>query len=79
MTGSPCDFRCGYVSTGRDLWEHVVHEHARCPECGREPIGVHAVSHEQDCPRLQPGYVYPGPVPAEFQDDPETAATAGED
>jgi hypothetical protein len=28
MTESPCDFRCGYVSTGLDLWLHVMHEHA---------------------------------------------------
>ena len=66
--GEPCDFRCGYVSTGLDLWLHVFHEHARCPECGNEPFDGYAVSHKQDCLRLQPGYVYPGPVPAEFED-----------
>ena len=68
-TESPCDFHCGYVSSGLDLWLHVMHEHARCPHCGNSPIGVHSVIHEADCPRLQPGYVYPGPVPAEFEDE----------
>ena len=38
--GEPCDFRCGYVSTGLDLWLHVFHEHARCPECGNEPAAT---------------------------------------
>ena len=61
----PCDLRCGYVSSGLDLWLHMTHEHARCPECGAAPIGVSSVTHEPDCPRLQPDYVYPGPVPAE--------------
>jgi hypothetical protein len=61
-TESPCDFHCGYFSTGQDLWNHVFHEHARCPECGNEPSGnrgEYAVSHRPDCQRLQPGYAYP--------------------
>jgi hypothetical protein len=59
MTETECSFRCGYSSSGRNLLEHEMHEHARCPECGREPIGVHSVSHKPDCPRLRPGYAYP--------------------
>ncbi len=55
----PCAVRCGYVSHGRDLIEHMRYEHAQCTECGNDPIGVHSVSHEPDCPRLQPGYTYP--------------------
>jgi hypothetical protein len=58
---SPCDFQCGYFSTGQDLWNHVFHEHARCSECGNWPSGEYAVSHKPDCPRLHPGYVYPPP------------------
>jgi hypothetical protein len=54
-----CPARCGYVSSGQDLLEHEMYEHVRCTECGRGPIGVHSVSHKPDCPRLQPGYVYP--------------------
>jgi hypothetical protein len=58
-----CYFRCGYVSDGRDLLEHQQHEHAGCPDCGRTPVDRHtAVSHKQECPRLQPGYVYPDDV-----------------
>ena len=64
---SPCDFHCGYVGSGLDLWNHVFREHARCPHCGNNPHDGYAVSHKQDCPRLQPGYVYPGPVPAEYR------------
>ena len=55
----PCAVRCGYVSHGQDLIEHMRYEHAQCTECGNEPIGVHSVSHEPGCPRLQPGYTYP--------------------
>lgn len=55
----PCAVRCGYVSSGRNLLEHQMYEHARCTECGRCPVGV---SHEPDCPRLQPGYQYPAPA-----------------
>lgn len=54
-----CTARCGYVSSGRDLLEHQEHEHVRCPDCSAVPIGVSSVSHEQYCPRLQPGYRYP--------------------
>jgi len=66
--GEPCAAHCGYVSSGLDLWLHQTHEHRRCPHCGNGPAGVSAVSHEPDCPRLHPGYVYPGPAPAEFED-----------
>ena len=66
--GSPCDFHCGYFSSGLDLWLHVFHEHAPCPACGNKPDGEYAVSHKPDCPRLRPDYVYPGPIPAEFED-----------
>ena len=55
----PCDFDCGYYSTGLDLWEHVFWEHRQCTECGCKPDGEYAVSHKSDCPRLQPGYAYP--------------------
>jgi len=61
-TESPCDFHCGYVSSGQDLWDHVFREHRTCTECGNAPSGLHqdvAVTHEPDCPRLQPGYIYP--------------------
>jgi hypothetical protein len=64
MDTEPCDFRCGYESSGQDLLEHVMHEHRRCPHCGNEPMGCHAVSHNQACPRLEPGYRYPEPAPA---------------
>lgn len=67
---SPCDFHCGYAGPAdQKFWEHVFHEHRRCPDCGNEPFDRHtAVRHNPDCPRLRPGYVYPGPVPAEFDD-----------
>jgi len=61
-TESPCDFHCGYFSSGQDLWNHVFREHIPCPECGNKPDGErgeYPVSHKPDCPRLQPGYVYP--------------------
>lgn len=70
-SGSPCDFRCGYFSNGLDLWLHVFREHAPCPECGNKPSGErneYPVSHKPACPVLQPDYVYPGPIPAEFED-----------
>ena len=70
---SPCDFRCGYVSSGRDLWEHIAREHRDCTECGAkhyfDEIEDRAVTHKPDCLRLSPGYAYPGPVPAEYEDD----------
>ena len=59
-----CASGCGYVSSGRDLIEHMRHEHARCPDCGRAPVGEDtAVSHKPDCPRLRPGYRYPEVAP----------------
>lgn len=66
-TESPCDFRCGYVSSGRDLHDHIVWEHQPCAGCGGKPHRAEsamyddnrAVTHKPDCPRLQPGYVYP--------------------
>ena len=61
-TESPCDFHCGYVSSGQDLWDHVFREHRTCTECGNVPGGQDqdvAVTHKPDCPRLRPGYVYP--------------------
>jgi hypothetical protein len=67
--GESCSQHCGYVSSGLDSWLHERYEHFRCAECGAVPIGVHSVSHEQWCPRLQPDYVYPGPIPAEYEDD----------
>jgi hypothetical protein len=48
----PCFHRCGYVSSGADLLDHELLEHVRCTECGADPIGVHPVIHEPDCPRL---------------------------
>jgi predicted RNA-binding Zn-ribbon protein involved in translation (DUF1610 family) len=79
-TEEPCSRRCGYVSSGLELWLHERHEHFRCPDCGREPIGVSSVSHERDCPRIRPGYVYPGPIPAEYEGpDDEVWADEGTD
>jgi hypothetical protein len=81
-TESPCDFHCGYVSSGRDLWEHIAWEHQDCGECGNSPrhdeAGNEAVTHKPDCPRLQPGYAYPSAGsgytrydgPLEGDDDP---------
>jgi hypothetical protein len=60
-TEEECAAGCGYFSSGRDLLEHQEHEHVRCPDCGRAPAhDDNAVSHKPDCPRLQPGYRYPG-------------------
>lgn len=57
---SPCDARCGYVSSGRDLIDHMRWEHRHCGECGSEPRSRHeSVTHEPGCPRLRPGYTYP--------------------
>lgn len=57
---SPCDLRCGYVSSGQDLIDHMLYEHKRCPDCGSAPIAAYdSVTHEPWCPRLQPGYAYP--------------------
>lgn len=56
---SPCDFHCGYVSSGRDLWEHIAWEHRACTECAARPRHDEAVTHKPGCPRLRPGYVYP--------------------
>jgi predicted RNA-binding Zn-ribbon protein involved in translation (DUF1610 family) len=67
-TEENCSQHCGYVASGLDLWLHERYEHFPCTECGAAPIGVHAVSHEPGCPRLQPGYVYPGPIPAEYEE-----------
>jgi hypothetical protein len=59
-TESPCDYRCGYVSSGRDLREHIFWEHRPCTECGARTTGrPESLTHRPDCPRLQPGYVYP--------------------
>ena len=55
----PCDFHCGYFSQDQDLAEHMRYEHITCTECGRQPNGEYSVSHKPDCPRLQPGYIYP--------------------
>ena len=69
-TESPCDFHCGYYSSGRDLWEHIAWEHRDCTECGaKAPERPYSLTHRLDCPRLQLGYVYPGPVPAEYEDE----------
>jgi len=73
MSTEPCDIRCGYVSEGLDLLQHMRFEHVRCTECGNEPIGVSSVSHKPDCPRLRPGYVYP---PFDGGGDPKDAAPA---
>ena len=59
-----CPSGCGYESSGRDLLEHMKHEHARCPDCGRAP-------HKPDCPRLQPGYTYPDEPGPDY--DPDAA------
>ena len=57
---SPCDFHCGYYSSGRDLHEHIAWEHRDCAECGaKAPERPYSLTHRLDCPRLQPGYVYP--------------------
>lgn len=79
-TESPCDFHCGYVSSGRDLLEHMSWEHRECGDCGGRPRDwpdVAAVTHRPGCPRLRPGYAYPaipsGYVydgPLEGDDDP---------
>jgi len=75
MTESPCDFHCGYYSSGRDLWEHVFWEHRDCTECeAKAPQPPYSLTHKLVCPRLQPGWVYPGPVPAEFDDDDDSRA-----
>ena len=60
MSDSPCDFHCGYYSTGRGLWGHVMWEHRDCTECGaKAPERPYSLTHRLDCPRLQPGYAYP--------------------
>lgn len=58
----PCSRRCGYVSSGRDLIEHEIHEHKPCPDCGNGPeqdLRTYSLAHKPDCPRLEPGYAYP--------------------
>lgn len=67
-TESPCDFECGYVSSGRDLFEHIAWEHRPCPHCGRAPRGKDSVTHLGGCPRLQPGYEYPA-IPSGYAYD----------
>jgi hypothetical protein len=79
MTESPCDFHCGYYSSGRDLYDHVCWEHRDCTECGaKAPERPYSLTHRPDCPRLQPGYVYPsagsGYVPYDVPLDDEDAA-----
>ena len=63
MTEEPCDFDCGYVGPrDRDFREHVCWEHqGHCAECGatKAPEPWQSLTHKPDCPRLQPGYVYP--------------------
>lgn len=60
MTEEACDAGCGYVSSGQDLIDHMLHEHKRCPDCGNAPIAAYdSVTHEPWCPRLHPGYVHP--------------------
>jgi hypothetical protein len=64
----PCSHHCGYGSSGRDLLEHEIWEHRTCADCGAGPgqyLEIHAVTHRQDCPRLQPGYIYPVQVAGE--------------
>ena len=70
-SGTACSPGCGYVSSGLDLWLHSAHEHKPCAECGRKPNGGDSVTHKPDCPRLQPGYIYPGPIPAGFEESEE--------
>jgi hypothetical protein len=56
-------------ATGVPAETHESREHKRCTECGRAPrAGFEATTHKPDCPRLQPGYAYPGPVPAEYEE-----------
>ena len=58
---SECSRRCGYVSSGQDLADHEQHEHGPCGECGNgadQDLGVYALAHKADCPRLKPGYSY---------------------
>ena len=62
-TGSPCDFHCGYVGPpDQDFRDHIIWEHrASCTDCGARK-GLErwsSLTHRLDCPRLQPGYVYP--------------------
>lgn len=62
-----CEFRCGYVSSGQDLLNHMFWEHqASCAECAAKAPDPQwqSLNHEPDCPRLQPGYVYPEATPA---------------
>lgn len=62
MPEEPCSHHCGYVSSGQNLWEHEMYEHAPCPECGNgadQDLRIHSLTHKLDCPRLQPGYTYP--------------------
>jgi hypothetical protein len=69
-----CSFGCGHDSSGRDLADHQRYERARCTECGPEPPGpAHTVTHDQGCPRPQPGYVHP----ADRADDPLATFLAG--
>lgn len=66
-TEESCSRHCGYVSSGRDLIDHEIHEHRPCPDCGAGKddgqsdgrLEYHSLSHTPDCPRLRPGYVYP--------------------
>ena len=59
-TESPCDFHCGYESSGRDLWEHVFWEHRDCTECGaRAPERPYSPPTGRRALGLQPGYNYP--------------------
>ena len=67
-TESPCDFHCGYYSSGRDLWEHVFWEHRPCTECGAVPDRPYSLTHRAACSRLQPGYTYP-PVSGHPEDE----------
>jgi len=64
-TESPCDFHCGYVGPDdQDFWNHMFWEHrTACTECAATPPDPRwqSLTHEPDCPRLQPGYVYPPP------------------
>lgn len=78
MTGAQlrqteCGFRCGYLSEGDDLADHERHEHATCPECGREPIGSYPVSHKPGCARLRTRHPVTGIGPANAAPRPSAA------
>ena len=60
----PCSHRCGYVDQGQGLLDHELWEHRPCTECGAgkddgQHLEICGLTHKSDCPRLQPGYVYP--------------------